>query len=171
MRLIHILVLLVLAYLLPITLAVPQIVPVGQEAKYNVSLDFAGQNITVEPQAVKFTEDYAMSWTFLGELGSEGFGAAYVYEFELPQPKVNMQRGLAWGLGTTCVNVTAEPYMVDGQSGWIGTGIDPEGSWRCWYVVLPLAYDDENMTSVLSVSAKFENETLNEHLVKTVRLG
>jgi hypothetical protein len=164
--------LMMLAYLLPIaSLAVPQIVPVGQESKCSVSLDFARQNVTVKPQAVHFTEDYVMRWTFLGEPGRDGWGAVYVHEFTLPQPLVNMRRGTAWGLETTCIDVTVESYMVDGQAGWIGTGIDSEGGWRCWYVVVPLAYNDENMTSVLSVSAKFENETLNEHLVRTMRFG
>ena len=153
-----ILVLLILADLLPIaTLAVPQIVPVGQDALYNVSLDFSGQNVTIEPQRPLFTDDYALRWTFLGEPEGEGFGAVYVHEFESPQPMINMRRGLAWGLETTCVNVTVEPYLVGVQAGWIGTGIDSEGGWRCWSVVLPLAYDEENMTSVLSISAKFEN--------------
>lgn len=161
-----------LADLLPFaTLAVSEIVPVGQEALYRVSLDFAGQNVTVEPQGVEFTEDYTMHWTFLGEPGREGWGAIYVHEFVLPQPLVNMRRGTVWGLETTCIDVTVEPYVVDGQAGWIGTGIDSEGGWRCWSVVVPLACDEENMTSVLLVNAKFENETLNEHLVKTMRSG
>jgi len=169
-RLKSILVLMMLADLLPVaSLAVPQIAPVGQEALYNVSLDFFGQNVTIEPQRPVFTEDYALRWTFLGEPGREGFGAVYVYEFELPQPLVNMRRGTAWGLETTCFDVTVEPYVVDGQAGWIGTCIDSQGGWRCWSVVVPLSYDEENMTSVLLVNAKFENETLNEHLVKTMR--
>ena len=33
-----------------------------------------------------------------------------------------------------------------------------------------MVYDDENLAVGLEVATRFENETLNEHLVKTVRI-
>jgi len=46
-----------------------QTVPVGQEALHNVSMDFAGQNITIEPQEVLVTDDYTMRGNVLGQVG------------------------------------------------------------------------------------------------------
>jgi len=107
-----------------------QTVLVGQEALYNVSMDFAGQNITIEPQEVLVTDDYTMRWTFLSKSGGEGWGAVYVHELPLLQPLDNMKRALVWGMETACANVTAEPCAVDGREGWIGTGIYRDGGVR-----------------------------------------
>jgi len=71
---------------------------------------------------------------------------------------------------TACANVTAESYAVGGRVGWVGTGIHRDGGWRCWSVAVPLVYDDENLAVGLEVATRFENETLNEHLVKTTRI-
>lgn len=113
-----------------------QTVPVGQEALYNVSMDFAGQNITIELQEVLVTDDYTMRGMFLGELEGEGWGAVYIHELPLLQPLDNMKRALVWGMETACANVTAEPRAVDGREGWIETGIYRDGGlwWFPWYL-------------------------------------
>lgn len=37
-------------------------------------------------------------------------------------------------------------------------------------MVVPLVSDDENLAVGLEVATRFENETLNEHLVNTMRI-
>lgn len=143
--------------------------PVGMDSPYVVSLNLSGQDIAVVPHVTTAGDGYLTYSTSLLDRDS-GVGGCFigVYDFSDPFAQSGLIRALEGGMGSSCVGVQIKSY----NNSYIGMGLFEPGAWRCWGMTTPLQVRRGGEVDAFGVIiALFENETLNEILVKSARFG
>lgn len=139
---------------------------------YKISLDFGAKNITAEPPAA--TSDInsiVRSMIFRGD-GEDDWGLAYLITNREPIATVLEDR-LRVLLKPSTKAIEVGSGTVAGFSGLIASGdarVEHGFGQRCYgaAAIISLPGTGESVTFVLI--SHFKNESLNEHLVNTVRV-
>jgi len=77
-----------------------------------------------------------------------------------------MESGLKSAMNAICGRVSIEKY----NDGYIGTGLFASGGQKTWGVMLPLDMEEDRYNKILMAISCFKNETLNERLIKGVKI-
>jgi hypothetical protein len=138
---------------------------------YNLSLDFGGENVTVEPQAT--TSDInsiTRGMIFRGDRADE-WGAAYLSTNREPVPTVleNRLRGLMMPT-TKAIEIDAGQFV--GTTGLIAAGdarVEHGFGQRCYGGAAIISPKGMGETVTVMLIGHFTNESLNKQLIQTAR--
>ena len=142
-----------------------QNVPIG---KCSLPLDFGGQSVAIDPSEPSVEEVFTMDLTLLlmKDTATNSIGLIYKYDFIQPKPISTFGDSFSDVMKGVCARVSTEPY----GNGFIATGLLKKGGQKCWGVFIPLDSNNDEMKEALMVIMMFKNETLNEDLVKNIKI-
>jgi hypothetical protein len=137
---------------------------------YNVTLDGIGRNITVSPMTLSSdVNSIVRSIRFQGE-SSQDWGAIYLFDHRA-QIDLVLEDILRQIMMPSCKAVSADPGMVGDRSGMVARAyarVEHGFGQLCYAGAVPLS--GTGGTRVFAIIAHFQNESLNEHLVRTARI-
>jgi len=145
------------------TFANNQDVPIG---KCIIPLDLRGQGVAIEPSETSVEDDFTMDMTLLTDKATNSIGLIYKYYFIQPAPISRFGDSFSDVMKGLCARVSTEPF----GSGFIASGLLKKGGQRCWGVSIPLDPNNDEMKEGLIIIMMFKNETLNEDLVKNIKI-
>jgi hypothetical protein len=166
--------LMILPVLLPALIMTPvqgsyQVLTLGN---YNVYLDFGDKDIAVKPPSASSTLDtITKSVTVKGEDDSD-YAIVYIHEYTKPQA-LDIEDRLWKLMKTYCTMTETDPAEIAGMEGFIATGYARVahgfGKQVCYggIAALPSGAVAQRDFAIL---AHFNNESLNEQLVKTAKV-
>ena len=140
-----------------------QNVPIG---KCSIPLNFGGQSVAIDPSETSVEDDFTMDMTLLTDKATNSIGLIYKYYFI--QPKLISRFGDSFSdvMKGLCARVSTESI----GNGFIATGLLKKGGQKCWGVSIPLDPNNEEMKEGLIVIMMLKNETLNEDVVKNIKI-
>ncbi len=146
-----------------------QIVPIW---KYNVSLDFGGENVTIEqlPTASNINS-ITRSFMFRGN-STDDWGAIYLFNIREPSRMVPEDK-LRSILMPTCKRIQADHGTISGLKSIIATAdarVEHGFGQRCYGGMATLSPLGVGEVQYLAIIGHFTNESLNENLVKTAKI-
>ncbi|HUS76198.1 MAG TPA: hypothetical protein VMY43_09350 [Methanothrix sp.] len=137
---------------------------------YNVTLDGIGQNITVQPMAVSSDVDSIVrSIRFQGE-SSLDWGTIYLFDHRAPT-SIILEDLLRQIMMPSCKAISADPGTIGDRNGMVAKAdarVKHGFGQICYGGAAQISSTGE--TRIFAIIAHFQNETLNEHLVKTARI-
>jgi hypothetical protein len=145
-----------------------QIVPLWQ---HNVSLDFGGKAVTVEPLAPSSDNiNRIMRQTLFRGDNASDWGGIYLFE-ERQGTELDGPDDLLWGLMKgSCKGVSINPGTVSGQLGRVGKGyarVEHGFGHECWGGIIRINMAATGTTQYFAIIGHFSNESLNQQFVKT----
>ncbi len=140
---------------------------------YNVTLDGIGENVTFQPMAVSSdTNNIVRSIRFQGESNLD-WGAIYLYDHRATTAVI-LEDLLRQTMIGSCKAIRADPGMVGNRTGMVAKAdarVEHGFGQTCWGGAVMITGGNVGVTRYFVILAHFQNETLNEHLVKTAQIG
>jgi hypothetical protein len=137
---------------------------------YNVTLDGIGQNITVQPMTVSSdVNSIVRSIRFQGE-SSQDWGAIYLFDHRA-QRGIILEDLLRQIMMPSCKAVSADPGKIGDRTGMMAKAyarVNRGFGQLCYGGAVQLS--ETGGTRVFAIVAHFQNESLNEHLVRAARI-
>ncbi len=139
---------------------------------YNVYMDFGDKDVTIKPPSASSSLDTITRSVMVKGENDTDYAIIYLHEYTKPQI-LDIEDRLWKLMKTYCTMTETDPADIAGMSGFIATGYARVahgfGKQVCYggIAVLPsgaLAQRD------FAILAHFNNESLNEQLVKTVKV-
>lgn len=138
-------------------------VPIG---KCNVTMDFEGSSINFTQSDTAVKDDTIIDMTVLVDEATNTPGFVYLMDFMTLNSQGVIENGLRSAMKALCGRVSIEKY----NDGYIGTGLFASGGQKSWGIALPLGLDGNQFKRVLVVISCFKNESLNEHLIRDIKI-
>lgn len=139
---------------------------------YNISLDFGEKNISIEPlEAASDINSIMRGMIFRGD-AADDWGSAYLVTNREPVVVV-LEAKLRELLMPSMKAVRVNPGTVAGVNGLIAYGdarVEHGFGQRCYGASAIISPPDAGESVTFTLIAHFKNESLNEHLAKTVRV-
>ena len=139
---------------------------------YNVTLDGLYQNVTFQPMAVSSNvNSIARSVRFQGE-SNQDWGAVYLFEHRNPS-SVILEDLLRQLMISSCKAVSADPGRIGDLSGMVAKAyarVEHGFGQLCYGGAAFISGKTTGVTTTFAIVAHFQNESLNEHLVRTARI-
>ena len=137
---------------------------------YVVTLDGIGQNITVQPMTVSSdVNGIVRSIRFHGE-SSLDWGMIYLVDNSVPD-SIILEDLLHQIMISSCKAISADPGTIGEQSGVVARAyarVKRGFGQLCYGGAVPLS--ETGGTRIFAIIAHFQNESLNEQLVRTARI-
>ncbi len=138
---------------------------------YNVSLDFGGKDITVEPQpSTSDINSITRSIIFRGDEAND-WGAVYLMNYREPVPIVPEDR-LRRMMMPTAKAIEVDSGSVAGVEGMIAEGdarVEHGFGQRCYGAIAVISPSGMGEKCILTLIGHFTNESLNRQLIQTAR--
>jgi hypothetical protein len=138
-------------------------IPIG---KCNVTMDFENSSISFTQSDTTVKGDTITDMTVLVDDATNTPGFIYIMDFPVANPQSSMKSGLESAMKALSGRVSIEKY----NDGYIGTGLFVSGGQKTWGVALPLDMGGDRFNRIFVAISCFKNETLNEHLIKGVKI-
>jgi hypothetical protein len=133
---------------------------------YNVTLDGIGQNITVQPMTVSSdVNSIVRSIRFQGE-SSLDWGTIYLFDHRVPD-RIILENLLRQIMSSSCKAISADPDTIGDRSGMVAKAyarVEHGFGQLCYGGAVQLS--ETGGTRVFAIIAHFQNESLNEQLVR-----
>ncbi len=169
MKLIALALMILLVLITPLVQGSYQVLSIGN---YDVYLDFGNKDVAINPPSASSSLDtITKSVTVKGENDSD-YAIVYIHEFTKPQV-LDIEDRLWKLMKTYCTMTDTDPAEIAGMEGFIATGYARVahgfGKQVCYggIAALPSGAVAQRDFAIL---AHFNNETLNEQLVKTAKV-
>ena len=137
---------------------------------YAVTLDGIGQNITVQPMTVSSdVNGIARSIRFQGK-SSQDWGAICLFD-HCAASGIILEETLRQVMLPSCKAISADPGTIGERSGVVAKAyarVKRGFGQLCYGGAVQLS--ETGGTRVFAIIAHFQNESLNEHLVKTAQI-
>lgn len=140
--------------------------------QYNVSVDFGGKNVSIEPLANRSDSDStSMSTIFRGSNATD-WGAIYLFEYG-STPALDLRDRIWKLMKSYCTMPDIDPATIAGQSGFISTGKARVehgfGKQVCYSGIAPLPTGGTSQRDFV-VMGHFTDAKLNEQFVRTAKI-
>jgi len=141
-----------------------QVLPIGG---YNISLDFGGQNIAIMPIASAYEDCLGVNTDYAKMIDTKTGSSSFVYLFSYSNPRTirDLKKELYGNMDALCDKMSMQSY----EQGYISAGSDRNSGQMFWGMIEPLNLKGDCLNTSIEIIATFENESLNEHLVKTAK--
>lgn len=137
---------------------------------YNVTLNGIGQNITFQPMTVSSNvNSIVRSIRFQGE-SSLDWGAIYLFDHRVPV-SVILEDLLRQIMSSSCKAISSDPGVIGDRGGMVARAyarVEHGFGQLCYGGAVQLS--ETGGTRVFAIIAHFQNESLNEQLVRTARI-
>jgi len=149
-----------------ISASMAAIVPIGQDSPYIVELNFSGLDLDIDPKAAAENDGCITHSTRLSD-PDNGIDGCYisVCNFSTPISEGGLAPALKAAMEMNCVGVKVVPQ----EGGYIGTGVFTRGACISRGLIVPMEAEVEGVDSFGMIVAYFNNETLNDRLVKSAK--
>jgi len=139
---------------------------------YNVTLEGLDQNVTFQPMTVSSSvNSIVRSVRFQGD-SNQDWGAVYLFERRNPSGVI-LEDLLRQIMISSCKAVSADPGTIGDLNGMVATAyarVEHGFGQLCYGGAAFISGKTTGVTTTFAVVGHFQNETLNEHLVKTARI-
>jgi hypothetical protein len=138
-------------------------VPIG---KCNVTMDFKGSSINFTQSDTAVKDDTIIDMTVLVDEATNTPAFIYIMDFPTTNSPSSIEDGLRSAMKALCGRVSIEKT----NDSYISTGLFVSGGQNSWGVAFPLDLNGTQFKRLFFVICCFKNESLNERLIKDMKI-